>query len=478
MNGTWSVGKKFGLTGAFLIGMLILMGALTLLGLRTIDRAVYTVAEDSLKGLSACSRLEADVLDSGVKTLHHISVTDPARMRAIEAEIDALREKVAADLRDVQAAITTNEERQLNAPIGPAIESFYREWARVIDLSRAGQNEDAHAAYTVLVTPEFETARAAVAAESEYNRRSGAEHSAAALKMAANITAGIWAAAGITTLLGILLLAWVVRGVNRGLSGAVRELTSGARQVAAAAAQVSTASQSLSQGASEQAASLEETSSSGEEISSMARQNAEHSHAAAAKMAEAGDVVSEANRSLDQMLASMEKINESSGKISKIIKVIDEVAFQTNILALNAAVEAARAGEAGMGFAVVADEVRTLAQRCAQAARDTSAMIEESIAHAAEGKQRVDQVAAGIRAMTENAGAVAQIVDEIKVGSEEQARGIEQVSRAVIQMQSVTQTNAASAEQSAAASEELNAQAEALRGVVDRLTAMIAGASR
>jgi len=169
------------------------------------------------------------------------------------------------------------------------------------------------------------------------------------------------------------------------------------------------------------------------------------------------------------------KSTRRAAKISKIIKVIDEIAFQTNILALNAAVEAARAGEAGMGFAVVADEVRNLAQRCAQAARDTADLIEGAISKSNDGKVKVDQVAAAIREITVESAKVRTLVDEVNLGSQEQARGIEQIGKAIGQMEQVTQKIAANAEESASAAEELNAQSETLRDVVDRLTALVGG---
>jgi methyl-accepting chemotaxis protein len=153
--------------------------------------------------------------------------------------------------------------------------------------------------------------------------------------------------------------------------------------------------------------------------------------------------------------------------------VIDEIAFQTNILALNAAVEAARAGEAGMGFAVVADEVRNLAQRCAQAASDTASLIEDSIAKSHDGKSKVDLVAAAIRAVSEEAAKVKTLVDEVNTGSQEQARGLEQISKAIIQMEQVTHKAAANAEESASAAEELNAQSETQKQVVERLTVLV-----
>jgi methyl-accepting chemotaxis protein len=265
----------------------------------------------------------------------------------------------------------------------------------------------------------------------------------------------------------------IMRKTTRQLRQTVTELDQGAMQVASAAAQVSSSSQSLAQGSSEQAASLEETSASSEEINSMAQKNTENTRSAAELVGHAQQKFTEANRSLDQMVTAMQEINSSSEKISKIIKVIDEVAFQTNILALNAAVEAARAGEAGMGFAVVADEVRNLAQRCAQAAKDTASLIEESIVKSHEGQTKVDQVATAIRSITEDSASIQVLVDEVNLGSQEQSRGIEQVAKAMTQMEQVTQQVAASAEESASASEELTAQSATLKDIAARLATMV-----
>ena len=269
----------------------------------------------------------------------------------------------------------------------------------------------------------------------------------------------------------------IVRGANSSLRQSATELLEGSRQVAAAAGQVAAASQSLAQGTSEQAATLEETSSSTTELTAITRRNAENTRSVSGLMTETARRVGDANHNLEEMVQSMKDINSSSEKISKIIRVIDEIAFQTNILALNAAVEAARAGEAGMGFAVVADEVRNLAHRSAQAAKDTAALIEESIAKSNEGNKKLQLVAGSIQQVTSGATQVKALVDEVDVGSQEQARGIEQIASAVIQMETVTQRSAASAEESAAASEELAAQAHALYDIVERVRKLVGGNS-
>jgi methyl-accepting chemotaxis protein len=267
----------------------------------------------------------------------------------------------------------------------------------------------------------------------------------------------------------------IVARATRQIRGVAAGLADGAEQITSAASQVASSSQTLAQGASEQAGSLEETASSSEEITSMTRKNAENSQAAAVVMAEVDQRVAEGNRTLVEMVQSMQEITGSSDKISKIIKVIDEIAFQTNILALNAAVEAARAGEAGMGFAVVADEVRSLAQRSAQAAKDTSALIAESIGKSNEGSKRLEHVTQVIRAITESTAKVKILVDEVNMGSQEQARGIAGISKSIAEMDRVTQANAASAEQSASASEEMSAQAEALQNIARELRTLVGG---
>ncbi len=272
-------------------------------------------------------------------------------------------------------------------------------------------------------------------------------------------------------LLGVVLSITISKPINK----IVEELLKGSEQVASASEQLSESSQQLAEGSSEQAASIEETSSTLNETSSMVQQNNENTRQASLLASEAKKSSEKGNYEMNEMLVAMEDIKKSSGEISKIIKVIDDIAFQTNILSLNAAVEAARAGEAGAGFAVVAEEVRNLAQRSAQAAKDTAVMIETSVERAAAGVGIAQKVAESLSEITEKSEKVNSIMDEINVASQEQAQGIIQINKAVTQMEQVTQSIAANAEESAAASEQLNSQAENMKEIVGNLTKIING---
>ena len=278
---------------------------------------------------------------------------------------------------------------------------------------------------------------------------------------------------GFAVLAGLLASYLIVRSLNLVLRETSLSLTQGAEQIAAASGQVSSASQTLAEGASEQAASLEEISSSLEELSSTTKHNAENAGAAKVAADEARSTAEHGAEEMHKMDQAMAAIRESSTEISKIIKTIDEIAFQTNILALNAAVEAARAGEAGAGFAVVADEVRTLAQRCATAARETTDKISDAAARSELGARLSTGVAGSLREIVTKTREVDRLIAEVANASREQSSGLEQVNTAVSQMDKVTQGNAASAEETASAAEELNAQSVELRGAADRLAALV-----
>jgi methyl-accepting chemotaxis protein len=283
----------------------------------------------------------------------------------------------------------------------------------------------------------------------------------------------------LVTLAGLAIaaaLAWSVsRWVAHRVGQNAERIGTSAEAVAHASTQIAASAQLLSSGAVQQAASLEETSASMEELGSMTRQNAEHTSVAASTMADTHRLVRDANDALAAMTESMSAIRTSSAQVGRILKTIDEIAFQTNILALNAAVEAARAGDAGLGFAVVADEVRALAQRAAQAAQDTAALVDQSVRSAAEGEERAVAVSRVIGSITESTTRVKTLIDDISASSRQQSQGLQQIATAMAEMERVTQATAASAEEGAASSEELRASAVAATQAVDDLVAFTGG---
>jgi methyl-accepting chemotaxis protein len=272
---------------------------------------------------------------------------------------------------------------------------------------------------------------------------------------------------------GIFLSFSITRPINLVIEG----LTAGSDQVASASSQVASASQSLAEGASEQASSLEEASSSLEEMASMTRQNAENAKQANILASDASTAADKGAAAMESMSQAMEKIKKSSDETAKIIKVIDEIAFQTNLLALNAAVEAARAGEAGKGFAVVAEEVRNLSQRSAEAAKNTSSLIDDSQKNADNGVRATKEFMSILGEINSSIKKVSSLITEVTAASDEQSQGISQVNSAVGEMDRVTQQNAANAEESSSASEEMAAQAQQMLELVGNLIATVNGSN-
>ncbi|MDR2592598.1 MAG: methyl-accepting chemotaxis protein [Chitinispirillales bacterium] len=267
-----------------------------------------------------------------------------------------------------------------------------------------------------------------------------------------------------------------INTVMDSLSSALNQVTDAVAQVANASGEISIGSQSLAEGSNEQASSLEEVSSSLEEMSSITKQNAENSGQAIILASEASAAAKDGDVTIKRMANAITLIKQSADNTAKIIKSIDDIAFQTNLLAINAAVEAARAGEVGKGFAVVAEEVRNLAMRSADAAQNTADLIEESVKSAGDGVRITEEVAVSLGKIVDRTSKVGDLIAEIAAASKEQAQGIEQVNIAVAQLNHVTQNNAANSEESASAAEELSSQAAELANMVSEFQLSADGA--
>lgn len=276
-------------------------------------------------------------------------------------------------------------------------------------------------------------------------------------------------------LLMLMFSILISRSITKVLANSIEKLRISSDQMAAAAKEISQGSMELSDATSQQAAALEETSSAIKEMASMTSQNAGNAAHLQRLMTETTRTFDQADRSLEQLTSSMADIFRASEQIQKIVKTIDEIAFQTNLLALNAAVEAARAGEAGAGFTVVADELRNLAMRAADAAKNTTKLIELTIANVNTGSSLVGKTNTEFRGAAQSVSESSKLASEIAAASQEQAQGISQVTRTLLEIDRVTQKTASNAEESASASEEMSSQARQIKDYISGLAELVGG---
>ncbi len=463
----WTVGRR---VGAGFATVLVVLSAVAFFGYSGLREAftAFTQYRTDARHSNLASRIQANFLEA------RIAAKDLLIFRTQESvdRYHLRKDKLLGFIKDGQSQITeptrlaslkTIEEQMarhvaLHAQLVPAVMAHKDAQANAINLQMSAIGK--------VIDREAESLKLSfIADQDQLGPRVNHEMTEAQRTILVVCLAAFLLGAG---------LSWIIaRSITHPLQVITAGLSDGSEQVASAAGQVSGSSQSLAEGASEQAASLEETSASLEEVTSMTKRNAENAAQAKDLSAQTRAAADAGAADMEQMKGAMDAIKISSGEIAKIVKTIDEIAFQTNILALNAAVEAARAGEAGMGFAVVAEEVRALAQRSAQAAKETAAKIEDSVSKSENGVHISAKVAQSLQQIVERARKVDALVAEIASASHEQSQGIGQVSTAVSQMDQVTQTNAGSAEESAAAAEELNAQSAELRRIVNELGSLV-----
>ena len=461
---------------AALLLLTLLTGLVGLWRINALNAQVRHLATNTVPSVKVLNEANNAITAAG-RAARRIALTDDpaARIRAEEsfATQKSLALKKCVEYEDL---FSDKKDRDLFAVATAARDRFFSAADKLVAASKGSDRAQGQKILSEEVDPALEASIDAFKAGVDYNSLLADESTATAAKIVNSSYVAILTNLLLATLAGLLIGWWTVRTARRELGGVSDSLESGATHTSSASSQLTSSSQSLAEGCAEQGSSVAETSAALEQMSVMIRSTADNAERAKAFATQARHAAQAGAETMAEMNTAMQAIEASSAEVAKIVKNIDEIAFQTNILALNAAVEAARAGEAGAGFAVVADEVRSLAQRSAAAARETADKIEAAIANSRRGSVSCEKVGESLQEIVQKVGAADGLVAEISTAAKEQAQGIQQVGLAMTQMDKVTQANASSAAETASAAEELNSQARNLQDLVLHLRALVGAA--
>ncbi len=468
---------RLGLSFAVLLVLMVVIIAVVFFNMNSMQGRLNKIVDENVMKQNLCQSMSENIYIVSNSMQRMLLTTDQAAIQEENKKIEEARSKYDSEWSQLEKIPTNEKGTEIRANIEQAKEVSRPLNQKVTELALAGKNTEAVQVLNKEAGPEVQKWLDALDEGINIQNENNEADAVNAKSAYVTTLVIIFTLGGISVLLGIVIAVFMTRSITKPISQVVEGLTEGAQQVAAASNQLSATSQQLAEGNAEQASSIEETSSTLEESASMIQQNTENTKQATQLAAQTKAAADKGNGDMQEMMSSMNDIKKSSDQIARIIKVIDEIAFQTNILALNAAVEAARAGDAGMGFAVVAEEVRNLAQRSAQAAKDTASIIESNIELSEKGVDVTKKVAESLSEITLQAKKVNELMDEISVASQEQTQGIGQITKAIAQMEKVTQINASNSEESASAAEELSAQAENMKEIVQELISLVNGGS-
>jgi methyl-accepting chemotaxis protein/methyl-accepting chemotaxis protein-1 (serine sensor receptor) len=473
-----TIGKKISLLYALPAALAMAVGGVSIVNLRMMHGVIGKLATDSLPGTYSIGRLSGLAKDIRGAIRGHITSDKPTDKMKADEDLAEFERTLRQEIQEYGKSISSVQDRELFAGVAGKFDVLLRTADGIRPLSMAGKTEDALKMFRAETMPAYLGVQKAIEDVYAFKRQDGNGNAADAVSAAQRAQRILWVLLTLSAPFSAWLGWYIIRDIHRILHPMIHELSAASEDLRGAPQHIATSSGALAQAAMEQAASLEDTSAASKEIQSNTQQNLRKSQAAARLMAETAEAAARASRELEQTMVFMREMDVSSGKVAKIIGIIDEIAFQTNILALNAAVEAARAGEAGMGFAVVADEVRSLALRSAQAARDSSELIQSSVDKSKQGCVQIERVFGAVREMSGKADQVKTMVDDVSAASAEQVRGIEQISKAISQMDQITQRTAASAQESASVGQQMGSHSESLAAVVESLRLMAGTGAR